>query len=295
MNVVYIAFDVSLALSVFSFGLQAQKFEDVRFMLRHQQLLLLSLLAMYVVTPFLALVIAEYFDMPDTAKIAVVAISFSMIPPLLPRKEIGAGGHGSYAIGLVIFVALLAPVGIPFLVNLLGRLTNRPYGVSSTEIGIKVAGLVIIPLLAGVLFGWLWPGAAKPIQRHAPRIAGYLTLVACVILFVAVFPQIWDFLTGPGGGWVVLAAVVFNFGALAIGHLMGGPEHDHSIVLAVSCACRHPALAFTIANANYPDKDVAAAVIIVLVANGIVYPAYLKWQQPRVAEAEPARPHPVPS
>ena len=287
MSAVYIAFDVSLALSVFSFGLQAQKFEDVRFMLRRPQLLLLSLLAMYVVTPFLALVIAEYFDMPDTAKIAVVAISLSMIPPLLPGKEISAGGHGSYAIGLVIFVALLAPVGIPFLVNFLGRVTNRPYEVSSIKVGGIVLGFVVAPLVAGVLFGWRWPRVAAPIQKHAPRIAGYITLVACIILGVAVFPQIWDFLTGPGGGWVVLAAVVFNLGALGIGHLMGGPERDHSIVLAVSCACRHPALAFAIANANYPDKDVSAAVIIVLIVNGFVYPAYLKWQQPRVAAAVP--------
>src|SRR5262245_11442383 len=252
----FLAFNISLALTVFSFGLHAQGFEDVPFMLRNPPPLLLSLMAMYIVTPVLALAITEYFDMPNTAKLALVSVSFSMIPPLLPQKEIASGGHGSYGIGLVIFVALLAPIGIPALINFLGRVTDRPYEVASTDIGGIVFGLVVVPLVLGVLVGWRWPGVVKPIQKYVPRTASYITLIALVVLLIAVFPEVWDYITGQGGGWVVLAAILFNLGALAIGHLMGGPDRDHSTVLAVSCACRHPAIAFLIARTNFPDKNV---------------------------------------
>jgi bile acid:Na+ symporter, BASS family len=281
MHELFVVFDVSLALTVFSFGLQAQKAEDVRFILSQPRLLLLSLLAMFVLTPTLALVIAETTAIPLTAQAAVVALSLSMISPTLPQKETEAGGHGRYGIGLVIIVCVLAPVGVPLLVSFLARLQHRSYGVSPVDIGVTVVGLVLAPLIAGVVFGWLFPGATKAIRGFAPRVAGYVTLAALVVLMIAVFPLVWHYITG----WVLLAALLYNVGALGIGHLMGGPEPDRSIVLAVSCAGRHPAIAFTVLKAVYPDKNFAAAVIVILVVNGILYPLYLKRARSRVPAA----------
>jgi BASS family bile acid:Na+ symporter len=275
MDLLFVAFDVSLALSVFAFGLQAQRLKDVRFVLAHPRLLLLSLIAMFVVTPVAALFVVSYLDIPVGVQVAIVALSFSMIPPLLPQKLIAAGGEGTYAIGLVITVAVLAPIGVPLLVDFLGRVMDRPFEVSPAAVALLVVRLVLAPLVAGVVVGALFPRFAQAVRAYAPRVAGLVTLVALLILLVVVAPTVWSLVTGPGGLWVVAAAVAFTLLALGVGHLMGGPEPDHSLVLAMSCASRHPALALSIASATYPREDVAAAVIVVLIVSGIVCPSYV--------------------
>lgn len=275
MGLLFVAFDVSLALSVFSYGLQAQRGQDVRFVLARPRLLLLSLLAMFVVTPVAALFVVEYLDVPLAAKIAVVALSFSMIPPLLPQKLVDAGGQGTYAIGLVIAVAVLAPVGIPLLVDFLGRVMGRGYQVGVGSVVVLVLKLVLAPLLAGIAVGALLPRVTRRIRASAPRVASLITLVALVVLLVLVAPAAWRLVTGPGGLWVVVAAVGFTVLALGVGHLMGGPDGDHATVLALCCASRHPALALTIASTNYPRESVAAAVIVVQLVSGVLTPMYL--------------------
>jgi hypothetical protein len=65
--------------------------------------------------------------------------------PVTRRGEplLNAGWHGSYGIRLVVIVAVLAPIGIPLLVGLLGRIMDRPYGVPLAEI----AGVVLTLIL----------------------------------------------------------------------------------------------------------------------------------------------------
>lgn len=289
MALLFLAFDVSLAVSVFSYGLQAQKAQDVRFLLARPRLLLLSLLAMFVVTPVAALFVVEYAGIPLAAKVALVALSFSMIPPLLPQKLIAAGGRGTYGIGLVVFVAVLAPIGIPLLVDFLGRVMGRPYQIDVWSVVLLVLKLVLGPLVAGVAFGALFPRLTDAIRGYAPRVAGLVTLVALVILLVLVAPAAWRLVTGPGGLWVVVAAAAFTVLALGIGHLMGGPDDDDAVVLALSCASRHPALALGIASANYPRESVAAAVIVVQLVSGVVTPLYLDRRRERAPDT-PAAP-----
>lgn len=300
MGLLFVAFDVSLALSVFSYGLQAQHLQDVRFMLGRPRLLLLSLIAMFVVTPVAALFVVEYADIPLSAKVALVALSLSMIPPLLPQKLIAAGGRGTYGIGLVIFVAVLAPIGIPLLVDFLGRVMGRPYQLDIGSVVLLVLKLVLGPLVAGVAFGALFPRLTGAIRAYAPRVAGLVTLVALVLLLILVAPAAWRLVTGPGGGWVVVAAIAVTALALGVGHLMGGPDDDNAVVLALSCASRHPALALTIASTNYPRESVAAAVIVVQIVSGVVTPLYLNRRRERrpassAEAADPAAPGETPA
>lgn len=283
MSLLVPAFNISLVVTVFSFALTAQRFDDVRYLWRRPRLLVVSLLAMFVVTPVAALAIALTFDIPVSAQVAIVALSFSMIPPLLPQKEIAAGGDESYGIGLVIYVAVLAPFGITALVDLLGRVMDRPYGVPPGEVAATVAGLVVLPLVAGLIFGRLWPGATAVIQATAPKVAASVTGVAVIVFLVVTASVVWDYMTG----WTLVAAVTFNVAALGIGHVLGGPDRRQAVVLAMSCAGRHPAIAMTIAATNYPGENFAAAVILVLVLNGVLTPLYLKMIDRNRSERAP--------
>jgi BASS family bile acid:Na+ symporter len=276
-----LAFNVSLAVTVFSYALKAQRFDDVLYVIQRLRLLLLSLLALFVVTPTIALAIAKTIDVPLTFQVALVALALSMIPPTLPQKEVEAGGEGRYGVGLMLIVAALAPIVIPLLVEVLENILGRDYEVPPAQVASVVAGIVLLPALAGVGFGWFFPDAADRIRAIAPRLAGLVTLAALLVLLVVVAPIVWREITVEQ----VLAALLFTVLALGVGHLLGGPEPAHSAVLAISSATRHPAIALSIATANYPGRNFAASVITILLVNGLVVPLYVKWvrrREPRV-------------
>jgi BASS family bile acid:Na+ symporter len=275
-SVATIALDLSLVSTVFSYGLRAQR-DELRSMRRQPRLLLLSLIALFVLTPALALVIVETVPMPLIAKVAIVALSLSIIPPLLPQKELKAGGNSTYAIGLTVTSAVLAVAIIPAQVAFLGDLTRRPYGLDPVEVLAVVVPLLAIPLAVGFILGRRWPDLAERIGAPLTRIAGIATLVALAVVLVAAFPSVREILDVG----TVTAMVLFNIGAVAVGHLMGGPDRANSIVLGISSASRHPSIALTIATANYPGRNFAGAVVLCLLINSAVCSAYIRRWGPQ--------------
>jgi BASS family bile acid:Na+ symporter len=100
-----------------------------------------------------------------------------------------------------------------------------------------------------------------------------LTLAA-----VALFAGMWRAILGAIGGGAVAAMVVFVVLALAIGDLLGQPEREHSIVLALSAASHHPAIALSIASANLPNQPFAGTILLYLVVNLVIGGLYIAWQ-----------------
>jgi BASS family bile acid:Na+ symporter len=258
-ELVMLAIQVSILSTVFGFGLNATR-EDLLYLLRQPRLLARSLLAVFVILPIVAVALAAAFDFPQSAKIVLVALALSPVPPLLPRKEAGAGGQNSYALGM--------PPG--------------------TIAGVVVTG-IILPLLAGMAVRTLSPALAERIVKPVALIARLLLPVAVVVLFASAVTSIWA-LVGDG---TVLSMVILTVAGLAIGHVLGGPHPEQSVVLALSTACRHPALALTIATTNFPDRQFGAIILMYLIVSGIVCVPYLKWHQRRrhVAAADVAHAH----
>jgi bile acid:Na+ symporter, BASS family len=132
------------------------------------------------------------------------------------------------------------------------------------------------------------PGVASRIERPVELIARLLLPAAVVVLFAGAATSVWA-LVGDG---TVVSMVILTVAGLAIGHVLGGPHPEQSVVLALSTACRHPALALTIATTNFPDRQFGAIILMYLIVSGIVCVPYLKWHQRRhVAAADVAPAH----
>ena len=71
--------------------------------------------------PVLAVVMARVFELRPEVEIALVALAFSPLPPLLPRREGKAGGATAYGLGLVVLLAVLSIALIPLAAHLLGQ------------------------------------------------------------------------------------------------------------------------------------------------------------------------------
>jgi BASS family bile acid:Na+ symporter len=75
----------------------------------------------------------------------------------------------------------------------------------------------------------------------------------------------------------VVAMVVFVAAGFAVGHLLGGPEPENSVVLALSTACRHPMIALSIASANFPDQRFGSSILLYIIINVLVGAVYFAW------------------
>jgi BASS family bile acid:Na+ symporter len=116
---------------------------------------------------------------------------------------------------------------------------------------------------------------------HAPvrLVSATVLAVAAVMLLGGTWGAIWHAI----GGGTVIALVAFVVCGLAVGHFLGGPEPEHSTVLALSTASRHPAIALSVAAVNFPqDRFVGVILLYLLIATVVCIP-YIAWQRRRSA------------
>jgi BASS family bile acid:Na+ symporter len=186
-QLIIILFKISIAATVFGYGLYA-RFEEVLYLVSRPRVQIVSLLAMFVVTPTIALMLAMAFDVSLISEVAIVALALSPVPALLAKTEREAGGEMSYGIGLTVTAAVFSVVLTPALVAFLGRLMDRPYGVSPVQVGSIVLTAVLLPLVAGIVFRVLLPHVAERIGEPMTRVANVLLAVACLAILVVTFP-----------------------------------------------------------------------------------------------------------
>ena len=267
--------NVSILLTVFTLGLQTS-IDDVLSLLRRPSLLLRSLLAMSVVMPLVALALDAAFKFRPAVEIALVALALSPVPPVLPKKELKAGGSSSYGFGLLVIAGLFAIVFVPLALEVVERVFSVPLQLSPGQVAQIILLTVLAPLGLGVLFKSVAPTLAE-------RIARPLSLVATVLLLAGALPILftkWPAMISLIGNGTLAAIVVFILVGLTAGHLLGGPDPADRTVLALSTASRHPGVALAIVSANFPQaKLVLPAVLLYLIMGAILTIPYLKWRK----------------
>jgi len=271
---------------VFSIGLGASV-GDVTYVLRQPKLLIRSLLSLNVVMPLFAVALAKSFDFTPLVKAALVLLAVSPLPPIFPKKSQKAGGRFSYAIGLLVAATVVSIFFIPLAMKLLGRAFDLPLEMSPGRVVTLVLWTLLLPLAAGVAVHGLSPAFAERASPPIGKVGGILLLLGLVPILVKVWPAMMTLI----GNGTLLTMVVFALVGLATGHLLGGPDPEDRIVLALSTATRHPGIAIAIAQVNFPNEKLAAgAVLLYLLVSAVVAIPYLKWtQRPRAPEPLPAR------
>jgi bile acid:Na+ symporter, BASS family len=225
--------------------------------------------------PAFAALIAALFDLNVVVESALVAMALSPIPPILPNKELTAGGGASYIIGVLIVTGLLSIVFVPLVSHLIGEAFGHPVRVSPLTIAKIVVTSILAPLLAGICLRRLSAAIAD-------RIAGPLSIFGTALLIAAFIPVLlaqWRTLVGLVGNFTLVAIVVFALVGLAVGHLLGGPDPDDRTVLALSTATRHPAVAMAIVHDAQDKQSVLSAVLLVLLVGTIVSGPYVTWRR----------------
>jgi BASS family bile acid:Na+ symporter len=276
-ELILLVLQVSVFCTVFGFGLDTT-LADMLYVMRRPGLLARSLIAMFVIMPAFAIALAKRFEFRHVVEIALVALSISPVPPLLPKREGQAGGRGPYALGLMAWLALLSIGLVPGAVEVLRQFAHRQLEMATIAVTRAVFTTALAPLAAGMLVRALLPAATPRIGTLVTRVAWIFLTVGIVFLLAANLPAIWELV----GNGTLVAMTAFITVALAVGHVLGGPDPDHSVVLALSNACRHPAIAVSVASANFPDERFGATVLLYMIMNVTLCIPYILWQRRRM-------------
>jgi BASS family bile acid:Na+ symporter len=264
---------LSIMLSVFAIGLNAT-FADTLYLFRRPAKLLRAFVSMNIIMPVFALLLAYTFQLHLAVKIALVALSVSPIPPILPRKALKSGGRENYTIGLLTASAVISVVAIPVTMEVVERIFGIPLQMRAREVAWLMLSSVLIPLLLGMGVRYLWTSFAERAAKPIAVVSLVVLIVACLpILFTSVRSIL--ILVGDG---TLLALAAFALVGVVTGHLLGGPDPEDRPVLALATCSRHPAVALAIGHANFPGQKLAGALVLVyLVLSAILVAPYLNW------------------
>ena len=196
-------------------------------------------IAMFVAVPILAVILAKTFDIPNVMRGAMVLLAISAAAPLLPGKLLKLGDDLTHDATLAAVTSVLAIVLVPLALKGLGVAFQRDIGITVAAVAAVLMTTFLLPLGIGMVArAVLGPARAVRIGDLAGDagdiVLGILVLLIVVAQRATVFPLLWQ-------SAIVIA--LFAAGALAIGHLLGGPDPRERTSLAIATVTRHPGLA----------------------------------------------------
>jgi BASS family bile acid:Na+ symporter len=261
----------SIFLTVFGFGLRT-RWIDLVSVFHRPAALARALLSMFVIMPAVAIGLCLAFHLHPAVEIALAAISVSPTPPLIPNREVEAGGRAAYGIGLMAITAALSIAIIPFAAPIVGHTLGLPMAMTTAARARLVALSVLLPLGLGML-------AAKTMPRFAARVHQPVVRFAIIALALSLSAIVFVVLPAAMlliGNGTLLALAAFVAIGITVGHLLGGPDPEDRVVLGLSTGCRHPGMAIAIAAANFPQETrVVAAALLYLLVNITISVAYI--------------------
>lgn len=232
---------VSIFLTVLALGLQS-RVGDALWLFHRPSLLIRSLLSLNVVMALLAVAAAKLLQLNPAIETAIIALAISPVPPFFPKKDKKVGATDPYALSLLVAASVFSVVFIPAWLQTLGMI----FGFNAHLALVPICKIVFIKILLRLCCGNLIRYLA---EAFADRIARIVSVCAMLFLVLGVLPIIY---VSSGAMWatvghgVLISLVLFALVGLAVGHLLGGPDPDHSSILALATSTRHPGIAIAV-------------------------------------------------
>jgi BASS family bile acid:Na+ symporter len=273
--VVKLILTAGIVLTVLSIGLRSRP-ADTLLLLRNPRLGVRAMVSMFVLTPIFVIGLAGALQLGPADRAALIALSVSPMPPILPSRQAVVGGAGDYSVGLAVLAALVSIVIAPMFDWLVGRLFDVTTVFDPVALLRVLAITVVAPLAIGILIGRLWPRAAA-LSTRVNRAALVLLVAGAAVVLFKEAPAIAERI---GNGILLVTAAIVLFGLL-VGHLLGGPDAGNRGALALATSARHPGVAIALATATFPldQKAIVATVLLFILANVVLTLPYLLWRR----------------
>ena len=247
---------------------------EFRWLLQHSGLVARGLFSVLIAVPVVALAVARAFDLSRPVEIGIVLMAISPGAPVALRRSIDAGGHHAFAPALQILVAVLAVVSMPLSISLLNEVYAGHATIEPGQLARQVFTAQLLPLGLGILIRYAWPAGAAWLEPRLARLATALLLLLAVLAVI----DIWQVVVNAGPR-IALAIATVTALALAVGHLLGGPDPATRTAVAISSAIRNPGLALVVATLNAAPPEVIATVLAYLIVSASTLIPYVVWRR----------------
>jgi predicted Na+-dependent transporter len=253
---------------------------EFRWVLQRPAILARGLFAVLVAVPALAWLVARCFDLARPAEVGIMLMAIAPGAPFALRRSLGAGGHRAFAPALQIMVAVLAVVSMPLSIAALDEYYGATATVSPQALARQVFVAQLLPLFLGMLAARVAPALTARVEPRLRKLSGMLL----ILLFAVVVIDIWQPVLHAGGR-VALAAATTTLLAIAVGHLLGGPDAATRTATAISSAARNPGLALFVATINNASPAIEATVLAYLIVSAATLIPYVAWRKHAAAGA----------
>jgi predicted Na+-dependent transporter len=222
--------------------------------LKNVRLVILALLANFGLVPLLAYVITRMIPLEQSLQIGLIVLATAAGAPFLPKLVQGAKGNIAFGVGLMILLMVVTVIYIPVVLPLLlSGVDVNPWDIVSSLIV-----TMLVPLALGLLMKSHSPQAAERWQPVMNKISGLAILILLVVGLGMNVSNILS-LIGTGG---FLALLLFIFGSLLIGMVMGGRDLAVRNVMGLGTAQRNVSAAIVVAAQNFSGTNVMVLILV---------------------------------
>jgi predicted Na+-dependent transporter len=222
--------------------------------LKNARLVILALLANFVLVPLLAYVITLIIPLEQSLQTGLIVLATAAGAPFLPKLVQGAKGNIAFGVGLMVLLMVVTVFYLPVVLPLLlPGVSINPWDVAKSLIV-----MMLIPLAIGLLLKSHSPDLTAHWQPVMNKISGLAILIMLVVALGLNISNIIS-LIGTGG---ILALLIFIFGCLLIGFLLGGRNPEVRSVMGLGTAQRNVAAAIVVTVQNFSDGNTMSFVLV---------------------------------
>jgi BASS family bile acid:Na+ symporter len=225
--------------------------------LRNWRLVTLSLLANFVVMPFVALSLAKILRLDESMGIGLLLLGLAGGAPFLPKLAQIAKGDLAFAVGLMVLLMVVTVGYLPLVLPML----LPGVSVSPGQIARSLVLLMLLPLGSALAINANRPAIAARIKPFFDKTSN-LSLIALMGLQTLLNVRSVIAVFGTGG---ILAGVVFLSVGVAVGWVLGGSTRETRSVMGLGTAQRNIAAALVVASQSFTDPSVGVMVVVVAI------------------------------
>lgn len=249
-------------LGVIMFGMgMALKLEDFKIVLSRPKDVIIGCLAQFTVMPLLAVVLSKVFALDEALAVGVVLVGCCPGGTASNVITYLAKGDLALSVGMTATSTVLAPVMTPLLVWLLA---GKSVDVDVAGMLLSILWVVILPIVAGLIVKWLWPGFTEKATAYLPALSS-LAIAFIVLIVISSNAQKLQL----GGMVIIIVVVLHNLFGLGLGWLIGRilrlPEAKLRAI-SIEVGMQNSGLASSLATlhfAAYPMATIPGAVFSV--------------------------------
>jgi BASS family bile acid:Na+ symporter len=261
---------VTVFIVMFALGLGIVPGQLLRWTAQRPGLMARGLFSVLVAVPAIALLVTRALELPRAAQIGIVLMSISPGAPVALRRSLGAGGHQAFAPSLQIGVVALAVFSMPLSIALLNHVYAGQASVAPAQVARQVFIVQLLPLGLGMAMRHLRVGLAQWLELRLGRFGTFMLFAVVVLILI----DVWE-VTIDAGLRGTAAIVLTTGGALAVGHLLGGPDPATRTAVAIISAARNPGLALLVATLNRAPPEITATILAYLLISVLAIVPYV--------------------